>query len=94
MRHFASSDPSNSISASVYSPTGGEGITVDEVGVDLPQLDTAVEEETLPSGLTREGLADWIRAKHIVLELRHLRYQIRYTQLLGEKYRMQYKKFT
>ena len=62
VRHLESSNPDNSTSASVYSPTGGEGNTVDEVGVDLPQLDSAVEEETLPSGLSREGIAEWIRA--------------------------------
>ena len=93
VRHLESSNPDNSTSSSVYSPTGGEGHTVDEVGVDLPQLDRAVE-ETLPSGLSREGIAEWIRVRHINLELRHLKYQIRYTQLLGEKYRILYKKYT
>ena len=53
--------------------------------MDFPQLDSAVEEETLPSGLIHEGIAAWIRVRHIDVELRHLRYQIRYTQLLGGK---------
>ena len=94
MRHFASSDPSNSISASVYSPTGGEGTTVHEVDVDLPQLVMPEEEESLPSGLTREGIVEWIRAKHVDLELRHLRYQIRYTYLLEKKYKNLLKRYT
>ena len=93
MRHIESPmpqtpnpNPDNSASVNVYSPTGGEGNHVPKVGVALPLPTTSVEEETLPSGLSREGITEWVRLRRIDLEIKKLRWQIRLAELLGEKY--------
>ena len=90
MRHLESPNPDNSASASVYSPTGGEGNHVPKVRVDLPPPTSLVEEETLPSGLSREGITEWVRLRHIDLAIKKLRCQIRLAELLEEKYSLIY----
>ena len=86
MRHLESPNPDNSASADVYSPTGGEGNHVPKVRVELPPPTSLVEEEVLPSGLSREGITEWVRLRRIDLEIKKLRWQIRLAELLGEKY--------